>query len=169
MVTSAPESVLRVVFWQPAVSLYAVLGALLLAVARARSRLPLLVWIPALSNTLVWLVLAENPGLRFQWPVVLLAPLLLCAATANWRDLPAARSLRRARAAPAPPCRELGRSSRSPSRWRRCSDGEQHTTAGAQQRADLPASPDTASSPRPSSAPGCSGCCDGACARGRRR
>src|SRR5262249_21337184 len=87
MVTSAPESVLRVLFWQPAVSLYAVLGALLLAGSRARSSTPLLVWTPALCNTLVWLVLAENPGLRFQWPVVLLAPLLLCAATANWREL----------------------------------------------------------------------------------
>jgi len=72
----------RVLVWQPALSLYLLLGSLLVAFWRARSSAPLLVWVPALCNTLVWLVLAESPGLRFQWPVVLLAPLLACLATA---------------------------------------------------------------------------------------
>jgi len=84
-VTFAHESVWRVLVWQPALSLYLLLGSLLVALWRARSSAPLLVWVPALCNTLVWLVLAESPGLRFQWPVVLLAPLLACFATADWQ------------------------------------------------------------------------------------
>ena len=82
IVVVAADSVL---VWQPALSLYLLLGSLPVAFWRARSSAPLLVWVPALCNTLVWLVLAESPGLRFQWPVVLLAPLLACLATADWR------------------------------------------------------------------------------------
>src|SRR5262249_20300759 len=86
-VTSARGSALRVLVWQPALSLYLLVVSLLVALWRAESAAPLLLWVPASSNTLIWLAIAETPGLRFQWPVVLLAPLLACIATADWRRL----------------------------------------------------------------------------------
>ncbi len=85
--TSDPRSAARVPLWQPAVPLYLLVGSLAVAVWRARSAAPLLVWLPALSNTVVWLALAFSPSLRFQWPVILLGPLLACLATADWRRI----------------------------------------------------------------------------------
>lgn len=85
--TFAPESRLRFLVWQPALPLYLLVGSLALALWRAGSVAPLLLWLPVLCNTLFWLARAENPGLRFQWPVVLLAPLLACLAAADWRGI----------------------------------------------------------------------------------
>jgi hypothetical protein len=75
----------RVLVWSPALPLWLVLAALAVACRRAPDvRAPLLVWTPALANTACWLVLSGFPGLRYQWPVVFLAPALACLACAGW-------------------------------------------------------------------------------------
>lgn len=73
--TARPSSWLRAFVWQPAFSLYVLVVGGLVAAARARSAGPLLVLLPGYVNTAVWLCLPSSPDLRFQWPVVLLAPL----------------------------------------------------------------------------------------------
>ena len=83
--TLVPDSLLRVLVWQPALPLYAVLAALAASLRRARSTTPVLVFLPALCNTLVWLVLPFAPDSRFQWPVTLFAPVALCLAALDWR------------------------------------------------------------------------------------
>ena len=77
--TLAPGSVARALVWQPAVALYVLLVAL---VACRRGRwAALLVLSPALFNTVLWLAMSTEPHLRFQWPVVLVAPLALAFPT----------------------------------------------------------------------------------------
>jgi hypothetical protein len=65
--------------------LYVFIASLVVAMTRARSAEPLLFWLPGLCNTLIWLVLAQSPQLRFQWPLILMTPLLLALAAADWR------------------------------------------------------------------------------------
>ncbi len=83
--TTVPGSWARLVFWQPAVALYVLVAALAVALARARTAAPLVVFLPALANTLGVLALSSSPELRFQWPVALLAPVAVCLAGADWR------------------------------------------------------------------------------------
>jgi hypothetical protein len=75
----------RTLVWQPAIPLYILVATLAVATWRARGAAPLIVWLPALCNTLVWLVLTHGSQLRFQWPVVLLAPLAVPLAGVSWR------------------------------------------------------------------------------------
>ena len=86
--TFRDSSVLRALFWQPAGSLYVVLACLVVAVGRVYSMAPAMVLFPALANTLVYLALPFSPYLRFQWPVLVLAPVALCLATMDWTRLP---------------------------------------------------------------------------------
>ncbi|RKH35222.1 hypothetical protein [Corallococcus sicarius] len=67
----------RAAVWQPAPSLYLLLVALGVVLWRQRSVGMLLVMQCALTNTAAWLVLSPNPDLRFQFPVMLFAPLTL--------------------------------------------------------------------------------------------
>ncbi|WP_147445117.1 hypothetical protein [Corallococcus sp. CA053C] len=67
----------RVAVWQPAPSLYLLVAGLGVVLWRQRSVGVLLVMQCALTNTAAWLVLSPNPDLRFQFPVMLLAPLTL--------------------------------------------------------------------------------------------
>jgi hypothetical protein len=90
--TDRKHSPFRAAIWQPATALYLTLGALGMALWRARVAAPLLVWLPALANTAVWLVFAHSPGLRFQWPLMLLTPPLICLAAADWTRLRGANS-----------------------------------------------------------------------------
>lgn len=85
--TLVESSVLRGVLWQPAGSLYVVLLFLAVATWRARSLAPAVVLAPAFGNTAVWLVLPFAPYLRFQWPVLLLAPVAVGLAAVDWRRL----------------------------------------------------------------------------------
>jgi hypothetical protein len=84
------DRVARILVWSPALPLWALLAALAVACGRARGAAPLVLWMPALANTACWLVLAGHNYLRYQWPVVLVAPLLVCCAFVRWRDAPAA-------------------------------------------------------------------------------
>jgi hypothetical protein len=85
--TLTPRTALRVLVWQPAFPLYVFLGSLVVAMRRARGVAPLLFWLPGLCNTLTWLAVAQSPQLRFQWPLVLMTPLLLALAGADWRRI----------------------------------------------------------------------------------
>ena len=80
----------RVLVWSPALPLWAAVLALVVACVRARGVAPLVLWTPALANTACWLLLAGHNYLRYQWPVVLVAPLLVCCALVRWRDAPSA-------------------------------------------------------------------------------
>jgi hypothetical protein len=82
--TLRPDSILWMVVWQPALSLYLVLGSLVLALRRARSAAPLLVLFPLLCNTVLWLLMSPGPHFRFQWPLVLLAPVAVCVAAVSY-------------------------------------------------------------------------------------
>ncbi len=81
--TFDPRSRLRPFIWQPAIPLYVLLGSLLVALWRTRSAVPLLLLLPAICNTGVWLTVSVGPHLRFQWPVILLAPVAVCLAGAR--------------------------------------------------------------------------------------
>jgi hypothetical protein len=72
----------RVVVWQPAFALYVLLLALVVLAARSRSFLPVLPFLPALGNTLGWLLTPFSPDARYQWPVEVLAPFAVCLAAA---------------------------------------------------------------------------------------
>ena len=106
--TLRPGSFVRFLVWQPAFPLYVLLGSLGLAVGRTRSAAPLVILSPALFNTLLWLGMATGPHFRFQWPVVLLAPVAACLSGTRQSARPASgsshvclqRSRRGAEAAP---------------------------------------------------------------------
>ena len=76
-------SLWRLLVWQPAVALYVLIVALGVLVVRARSLLPVLPFLPALGNTLGWLLTPFSPDARYQWPVEVLAPLAVCLAAAG--------------------------------------------------------------------------------------
>jgi hypothetical protein len=66
--------------WRPALYLYALMACIFLAAIRLKKFNLLQVGIPALMNSLVWLVVITTQDFRFQYPVyvmALIAPLLL--------------------------------------------------------------------------------------------
>ncbi|GMU09474.1 hypothetical protein [Corallococcus caeni] len=76
------HGLLRTLVWQPSSSLYAFVLGLVVVLWRQRSLGALLAVMTAVLNTLAWLLLSPNPDLRFLFPTVLLAPLLLALALA---------------------------------------------------------------------------------------
>lgn len=76
------HGLLRTLVWQPASSLYLFVVGLAVVLWRQRSLGPLLVVLSALLNTFSWLALSPNPDLRFLFPTVVMAPLLLAWALA---------------------------------------------------------------------------------------
>ena len=76
--TFQPGSVLRLVVWQPAFPLYVVLGSLIVTLWRTREAAAFVVLAPALINAAQWLIFSIGPYGRYEWPVMLLAPLALC-------------------------------------------------------------------------------------------
>jgi hypothetical protein len=80
------DSAWRALVWQPAVPLYLLIASLAVAVWRAGGGRPVLVWLPGLCNTIVWVVFTHGAQLRFQWPVVLLAPFTPALATIDWQS-----------------------------------------------------------------------------------
>lgn len=93
----------RRVLSAPATFLYVLLGAAALGFARTRSRLHLVLAAIALVNTATYLALASSPEARFQWPILLLAPLSVVLAAASWAPAPATSAARcRVRGVPTP-------------------------------------------------------------------
>ena len=78
--TLQPGSIFRLLVWQPAVYLYVLLASLAVALARTGSVAAFVVLSPALWNTAFWLVMSAGPHFRFQWPVVLAAPIAVCVS-----------------------------------------------------------------------------------------
>ncbi len=80
--TMEPGTLWRALLWQPATALWVLCVAVAVALTRRRSPAALIPLVPALANTIVWLVIPLGPDWRFQWPVILLAPLTLALAAA---------------------------------------------------------------------------------------
>jgi hypothetical protein len=94
----------RRVLSAPATFLYVLLGAALLGFARTRGRLYLVLAAIALVNTATYLLLGSSPEVRFQWPLLLLAPLSVVLAAADWARVRSASAARpRVRVVAAPP------------------------------------------------------------------
>ncbi len=72
----------RATFWQPAPSVYLCLAAWLALAWRRRGLAALIIFQAVGLNHLAWLLLSPNPDLRFLFPTVLAAPLLLAFALA---------------------------------------------------------------------------------------
>jgi hypothetical protein len=76
----------RGLIWSPALPLFSTLGLVALACRRQRSSWPLLVMLPVLLNSAIWFGLASFPHIRFQFPLLLAAPLALPLAALKGPD-----------------------------------------------------------------------------------
>lgn len=91
--TSSGPPWLNLLFWQPSPSVYLLLVGLLVLRVRQRGWLPVLVFQAALINNAGWLVLSPNPDLRFLFPTLLTAPLVLAWACASRMRVAGARDV----------------------------------------------------------------------------
>lgn len=74
---------LRRIVNAPAAFLYALLAAAAVGYGRTRGRVHLVLAALALVNTATYLALSSSPEARFQWPVLLLAPIAVVLAAAD--------------------------------------------------------------------------------------